>query len=80
MRRALTFTATLAALALAAGCGEKPPRGASGAGVDAPAYQGTGVASFTRPGWTAGDANSWQQQLRTRGQYGQNEYTRSATR
>ena len=80
MMRALTFTATLAALTLAAGCGEKPPRGASAAGADAPAYQGTGVASFTGPGWTAGDANSWQQQLRTRGQYGQNEYTRSATR
>ena len=27
-------------------------------------------------GWKAGDQKSWEQQLKARGQYGQNEYTR----
>ncbi len=73
--RMMVLSAAAAALLLAA-CGEKSQdlRGASG--VAAPAYNGTGVASFTSPGWKAGDAQSWSQELRARGQYGQNEYTR----
>jgi hypothetical protein len=59
-----------------AGCGEKSQDLGTSAKLDAPPYDGTGVASFTAPGWKAGDANSWTQALRTRGQYGQNEYTR----
>ena len=64
-----------AALLLTA-CGEKSQDLGSGAKLDAPVYDGTGVASFTAPGWKPGDANSWSQELRARGQYGQNEYTR----
>ena len=80
MTRALTLITALAVLALTAACSEKSQDLGSGAKVDAPAYQGTGVASFTEPGWTAGDANSWQQQLRARGQYSQNEYPRTQAR
>jgi len=40
-----------------------------------PAYKGTGVSAFTAPGWTPGDRNSWEQELKTRAQR-QNEYNR----
>ena len=62
-----------AAMALAA-CGEKPQTG-GGVPHDAPPYAGTG-SQFTAPGWKAGDAGSWQQELKARMQYGQNEYNR----
>lgn len=74
--KALAACLTLALWGLTA-CGERPQELKSGARPDEAAYKGTGVASFTAPGWNPGDANSWQQQLRTRGQYGQNEYNRT---
>jgi hypothetical protein len=64
----------LALTALAA-CTEKPQAlNSSGTKVDAPAFQGTGMA-FSVPGWKAGDKASWEQQLKTRTQ-NQNDYTR----
>lgn len=66
--------ATAAALALAA-CGEKPQT-AAGVGSDVPAFQGSGSAAFTAPGWKGGDKTAWEQQLKTRLQNGQNEYNR----
>ncbi|MDO5690873.1 MAG: hypothetical protein Q4G70_00115 [Pseudomonadota bacterium] len=74
--KSLSWTAAVAALIALTACSEKPQE-QTGTQADGAAYQGTGVASFTQPGWTAGDANSWQQQLRARGQYGQNEYNRT---
>ncbi len=65
-----------AALILAA-CGEKPQQLGNGARFDQPAHQGVGNSPHAQPGWQAGDANSWNQQLRARAQYGQNEYSRS---
>ena len=63
----------LAAAALVA-CGEKPQTlGASKS--DVPAYKGTG-SNFTAPGWKPGDAGSWEQQLKTRGQ-AQNDYVKA---
>ncbi|KLR58828.1 MULTISPECIES: lipoprotein [unclassified Diaphorobacter] len=62
-----------AAVALTA-CGEKPQTG-GGVKYDAPPYAGTG-SNFTSPDWKAGDAGSWEQKLKTRMQYGQNEYNR----
>lgn len=56
-------------------CGEKPQTG-TGIRSDVAAYQGTG-SNFTQPGWKAGDKTSWEQQLRSRQLYGQNEYSRS---
>jgi hypothetical protein len=64
------------ALALAGGlvaCGEKPQT--LGSKSDVPAYKGTG-SNFTAPGWKAGDATSWEQQLKTRTQ-GQNDYAKT---
>lgn len=75
----LSWTLAAAAVVMLTACGEKP-QDQTGVKSDSPAFQGTGVASYTQPGWTAGDANSWQQQLRARGQHGQNEYNRSQTR
>ncbi|MDD2544953.1 MAG: hypothetical protein PHI55_01555 [Burkholderiaceae bacterium] len=65
----------LAALASLSACSEKPQT-LGGARQDAPAQAGTG-SQFTQPGWKAGDKTSWEQQLKTRQQYGQNEYSRT---
>lgn len=43
---------------------------------DAAPYSGTGVASFTAPGWKAGDKTAWEQQLKARMQNSQNDYSR----
>jgi hypothetical protein len=59
-----------------AACGDKPQEFTGGVKQDAAAYKGTGVAPFTSPDWKAGDRNSWEQQLKTRAQYGQNDYSR----
>jgi hypothetical protein len=42
---------------------------------DAP-YQGVGGSQYAQAGWKAGDKGSWEQQLKARAQYGQNDYTR----
>ncbi len=65
-----------AVLALAA-CSEKPQTAGAGKLDQAP-YAGTGSAPFTVAGWKAGDKTSWEQALKARGQYGQNEYSRAA--
>ena len=72
MMRSLLVIA--AAMALAA-CGEKPQSMKESAKQDTQAFQGPGTA-FTAPGWTAGDKTSWEAQLRTRTQNGQNDYTK----
>lgn len=56
-------------------CGEKP-QSAGGSNRDTPPYMGTGVAASTEPGWKVGDKTSWEQALRARTQFGQNEYSR----
>lgn len=63
-------------LALAA-CGEQP-QVVTGSGVkqDAAPYTGVGKSQYVQDGWTAGDKGSWEQQLKARAQYGQNDYTR----
>ena len=73
----LTLTVALAVVALAA-CGEKPQTGA-GIRSDEPSYAGTG-SNFTQPGWKAGDKASWEAGLKTRQQYGQNEYPRISSK
>jgi hypothetical protein len=72
MKHSLILIAALTALAA---CTEKTQTlNSSGTKVDAPAFQGTGMA-FTVPGWKPGDKSSWEQQLKTRTQ-NQNEYTK----
>jgi hypothetical protein len=80
---ARTTLALLAAAAVAlplAGCGEKPQTaGQPGARkADAKAWEGVQNGVYSASGWKAGDQASWETQLKTRAQQGQNEYTRSA--
>ena len=76
MKRALAWLATLAAVAALSACGDKPQTLQSG-GVktDAQAFQGTGMP-YAVPGWKQGDKGSWEQQVKTRTQQTQNEYTK----
>jgi hypothetical protein len=60
-------------LALSA-CAEKEQ--SLGSKKDGVAFAGT-ANGFAAPGWASGDKNSWEQQLRTRGQYGMNDHTRA---
>jgi hypothetical protein len=74
-----------AALGLLAACGEKVQTNAQGVKHDATPWSGTsngtpkegGGTVFSAPGWKAGDKAAWEQQLKTRAQNGQNEYTRT---
>ena len=70
----ITLTAVLTLAGLSA-CTEKPQTG-GGVTHDAAPFAGTG-SNFTQPGWKAGDKASWEQQLKARQQYSQNEYTRT---
>ena len=64
----------LLSVAALTACGEKAQT--LGTKHDATAYNGA-ANSFVAPGWTAGDKNSWEQHLRARGQYGQNDNSRA---
>jgi len=64
----------LLSVAALTACGEKAQT--LGTKNDATAYSGA-ANSFVAPGWTAGDKNSWEQHLRARGQYGQNDNSRA---
>lgn len=73
MRTTLLIAA--AVLGLAA-CGETPQT-ANRVKQDAAPYSGTGKAPpFTASGWKPGDRTSWEQQLKTRTQQGQNDYAK----
>ena len=72
MMRATLLTG--AALLALAGCGEKP-QALQGVKTDSASFQGTGMP-YVAPGWKAGDKTSWEQQLKTRTQSGQNDYNK----
>ena len=72
MMRALITVLAVLSLGLAA-CGEKP-QAASTRKADAHPFEGA-AGGHSAPGWKAGDATSWEQQMRTRAQ-AQNEYSR----
>lgn len=77
MKRLTLTTLSMAALLGLAACGEKPQEmGANGVKQDGAAYQGVGKSQYAQSGWKAGDKNSWEQELKARAQYGQNDYTR----
>ena len=63
--------------ALLAGCGEKPQTLGTKRGDVSPSAGTTGT--HTAAGWKAGDAASWESQLKVRSQ-SQNEYTRVPAR
>ncbi len=64
----------LLSVAALTACGEKAQT--LGTKNDATAYSGA-TNSFVEAGWTAGDKTSWEQHLRARAQYGQNDNTRA---
>ena len=70
--RAVLLAAT-ATLVLSA-CGESP-QVANRTRQDASLFQGTNKP-YAAPGWKQGDRNSWEQQLKTRTQAGQNDYVK----
>jgi hypothetical protein len=72
MMRALGLLACALALA---GCGEKP-QALGGVKHDRQAFEGTGMP-FAAQGWKEGDKASWEAQLRTRAQNGQNDYAKA---
>jgi hypothetical protein len=78
MGKHLRHHVTLVALALSAllvACGEKPQT-ATARKLDVAPSQGSTVGNYTAAGWKAGDAASWETQIRKRAE-GQNEYTRT---
>ena len=67
---------TLVALCALSACGERPQASQGQRKTDSHAFQGAAPA-FTASGWKAGDAASWENQMKSRAQ-GQNEYSRTA--
>ncbi len=78
IRKTLTTLSVLAVVAVLSACGEKPQE-ATGSKQDASPYTGVGKSQYQDPSWKPGDKNSWEQQLKSRAQYGQNDYSRIAT-
>jgi starvation-inducible outer membrane lipoprotein len=76
-RLTLSTLAIAATLGLAA-CGDQPQElNANGVKQDNAPYQGVAHQSqYVQSGWKAGDKTSWEQQLKVRAQYGQNDYQR----
>jgi hypothetical protein len=74
--RAVMLMGAVGALALLAACGEKPQT-LGGVRGDVAPFQGVS-SQYAAPGWKAGDKTSWEQGLKARAQYSQNEYSRTA--
>ncbi|HXC38363.1 MAG TPA: hypothetical protein VN667_05410 [Burkholderiales bacterium] len=72
MKQILILIMAVAALAA---CTEQTQTIDSGNRPDTAAFQGTGTP-FAAPGWKPGDKISWEQQLKTRTQNGQNDYAK----
>lgn len=65
----------LASLMALAGCGDKAQTIGQGSRQDTAAFNGP-ASRYTATGWKPGDRTSWEQQIHTRQQQGQNEYSR----
>ena len=76
MRNTLTTLGLVAAVVALSACGEKPQE-MGGTRSDAAPYAGVGKSQYQQPGWKVGDKASWEQQLKSRAQYGMNEYSRA---
>jgi hypothetical protein len=74
--RTLTLASVAAALLSLSACGDAPQELRSGVRQDGAAHTGVGKSQYVQAGWTVGDRGSWEQQLKTRAQYGQNDYSR----
>jgi opacity protein-like surface antigen len=80
VRRTLALLTMTALAVVLAACGEKAQTAGQSSikKSDAQAWEGTQGGAYAAGGWKAGDKDSWEAQLRTRAQQGQNEYSRSA--
>ena len=76
MRKTLMTLSLVVATATLSACAEKPQEVGS-TGSDASPYTGVGKSQYQQPGWKVGDKASWEQQLKSRAQYGMNEYSRA---
>ncbi len=72
MMRAILIASAVFALAA---CGEREQT-LGKVKQDATPFSGTGKA-YAAPGWKQGDKTSWEQQLKTRAQSGQNDYSKA---
>ena len=72
----MRWPVVVAALFALAACGETPQSMQGEVKQDTAAFQGTGMP-FVVNGWKVGDKSSWEAQLRTRTQRGQNEYLKA---
>jgi hypothetical protein len=72
----LGLSVGLVMLAGLSACGEQP-QSLGAAKTDAAAFTGTPVVANHSGTWKSGDKTAWEQQIRTRTQNGQNEYTRA---
>ena len=77
MKRFTLISLALVAAAGLSACGDQP-QDMTGQGVkqDGAPYTGVGQSQYVQTGWTTGDKTSWEQQLKSRAQYGQNDYQR----
>ena len=78
MRLRFALAAVAAVLTLSA-CGEAP-QGLGGIKSDQAPHSGVGSSQYLHKGWQVGDKSSWEQQLKARAQYGQNDYTRATAK
>lgn len=77
MRLMMRLAAVLALGLVVGACGEPAQESSKVKKADVSAYQGA-TGTHTAQGWKAGDATSWEAQMKARAQYGQNEYSRSS--
>ena len=77
--RRFSLALTAAAVLALTACSEQP-QGMGGVKSDQAPYTGVGKSQYAQPGWQAGDKGGWEQQLKARAQYGQNEYTRTTAK
>jgi len=78
MHKILSSWGLVVALVALSACGEKS-QDMSGTRSDTGPYAGVGKSQYQQPGWPVGDKASWEQQLKSRAQYGMNDYTRVST-
>ncbi len=74
MKRIFILAPLVVGLAGLVACGEKPQT-MGGIKTDAAPFEGA-KNSFVVPGWKVGDKTSWEQQIKTRTQNTQNEYSK----
>jgi hypothetical protein len=76
--RSLVSAVCLALVASLSACMERPQEQGKRVVGDA-ASKGTG-SKFVAPDWKPGDETSWDEHMRARAAYGQNEYSRSSSK